>query len=216
MTDAPAKAHATLRSATRIAMLALLALLGHAATADAAPAVGQPAPDFTAVSTDGKPVALADLRGRTVVLEWTNHECPFVQRHYSSGNMQALQKEATAADVIWLTVISSAPGEQGHVSAAEADRLTGSRGAAPTAVIRDETGAIGRAYEAKTTPHMYIIDPAGILVYMGAIDDQPRNAGATPREANNYVRAALTAVKAGQPVAMAVTQPYGCSVKYGS
>jgi hypothetical protein len=128
--------------------------------------------------------------------------------------MQALQKQARDDGVVWLTIVSSAPGEQGYVTSKEADALTLSRGASPTAVVLDPSGEIGRAYDAKTTPHMFVIDAARILVYMGAIDDQPRNFGADPARANNYVRAALTAIKSGQPVANPVTQPYGCSVKY--
>lgn len=191
----------------------MLADVRPAATA-AGLAPGQPAPGFTGTDTAGRPVSLADYRGSIVVLEWTNHDCPFVRRHYDSGNMQALQKQATENGVVWLTIISSAPGGQGYVTGEEADALTRSRNASPTAVIRDPSGEIGHAYDAKTTPHMFVIDPAGILIYMGAIDDQPRNFGADPARANNYVRAALTAVKSGQPVTNPVTQPYGCSVKY--
>jgi AhpC/TSA family protein len=177
-------------------------------------APGQPAPGFTGRDSGGHPVSLADYRGPIVVLEWTNHECPFVRRHYDSGNMQALQKQATESGVAWLTIVSSAPGEQGYVTGEEADALTRSRNASPTAVILDPSGAIGHAYGAKTTPHMFVVDPAGALVYMGAIDDQPRNFGADPARAENYVREALAAVGSGQRVANAVTQPYGCSVKY--
>ncbi|MCU0839780.1 MAG: redoxin domain-containing protein [Rhodospirillales bacterium] len=158
---------------------------------------------------------MSDYRGRIVVLEWTNHDCPFVVNHYRSGNMQALQREATANGVVWLSIISSAPGEQGHVSPAEAERLTRERGAQPTAVILDPTGAIGRIYGARTTPHMYIIAADGQLAYAGAIDDRPGTSG-DPKAARNYVREALTALAAGQPVAAAATAPYGCSVKYGS
>lgn len=195
------------------AMVVLAAAHLAAATA-AGLAPGQPAPGFTGTDTAGRPVSLADYRGSIVVLEWTNHDCPFVRRHYDSGNMQALQKQATQNGVVWLTIISSAPGGQGYVTGEEADALTRSRNASPTAVIRDPSGEIGHAYDAKTTPHMFVIDPAGILIYMGAIDDQPRNFGADPARANNYVRAALTAIQSGQPVTNPVTQPYGCSVKY--
>jgi peroxiredoxin len=182
------------------------------ATASLSP--GQPAPDFTAKDSNGHTVSLADYRGSIIVLEWTNHECPFVRRHYESGNMQALQKRAKKDGVVWLTVISSAPGEQGYVSGEQADALTASRGASPTAVLLDPTGAVGRAYGAKTTPHMFVIDPGGKLVYMGAIDDQPRDVGADPAEAQNYGRAALKAVSSGQSVAPTVTPSYGCAVKY--
>lgn len=196
------------------AICAVLAFLTTSPIAVAAPTVGQPAPSFTGTDSNGKSVSLADYRGKTVVLEWTNHECPFVQRHYDSGNMQALQKSAAADGVVWLTIISSAPGEQGNVTPAKANELTTDRGASPTAVILDPSGTIGHAYNAKTTPHMFVIDPSGTLVYMGAIDDQPRNTGANPAQAHNYVRESLASIKAGQPVAEAVTQSYGCSVKY--
>lgn len=176
--------------------------------------VGRPAPDFTGTDSSGKTHRLSDYRGRTVVLEWTNHDCPYVRKHYGSGNMQALQREATAQGVVWLSVISSAPGKQGYVSGAEADALTAARKAAPSAVILDPEGKIGRLYGAKTTPHMYIVDPSGTLVYMGGIDDRPTADPADIEGAHNYVRAALAELAAGRPVSDAVTRPYGCSVKY--
>lgn len=201
-------------------LVAVALMLGVLAGADASaatpPRVGQPAPAFTGTDSNGQVISLAGFQGKTVVLEWSNHECPFVRRHYESGNMQRLQAEARSQGVVWLTVISSAPGEQGFVSGAEANAETLSRGASPSAVILDPDGTIGHAYGAKTTPNMFVIDPSGTLVYMGAIDDQPRNAGADPAHAQNYVRAALQAVAEGTPVAQPVTQPYGCSVKYGS
>jgi peroxiredoxin len=182
--------------------------------AAAAAAVGQPAPTFTAVSTNGSSVSLAEHRGKIVVLEWTNHECPYVRKHYETGNMQALQKEAKAKDVVWLTVISSAPGEQGHVTAAQADELTRSRQAVPTAVLLDPRGTVGRLYDAKVTPHMYVIDTKGVLMYAGAIDDRPTTRRADVQTAQNYVRVALAAVMAGQPIKTPVTRAYGCTVKY--
>jgi peroxiredoxin len=196
-------------------MMIVLLAAGFTAAAPS-PAPGQPAPGFSGTDSSGRPVSLslADYRGSIVVLEWTNHDCPFVRRHYDTGNMQALQRQAKKDGVVWLTVVSSAPGEQGYVTGKEADALTTARSASPTAVVLDPSGEIGHAYGAKTTPHMFVIDPAGMLVYMGAIDDQPRNFGADPARANNYVRTALAAVKSGQPVANAITQPYGCSVKY--
>ncbi len=196
-----------------VAIVIVISATGRPAAATMA-AVGKPAPAFSGTDTGGRTISLADLAGRVVVLEWSNHECPFVGRHYGSGHVQALQAEATRDGVTWLTILSSAPGEQGYVTAAEADRLSASRGAMPTAVVLDPDGTIGRAYGAKTTPHMYVIDAAGILVYTGAIDDQPRNFGANPAEARNYVAEALAAVKSGTPVPVPVTQPYGCSVKY--
>ena len=176
--------------------------------------VGEPAPAFSLDATTGKAVSLADQRGKLVVLEWTNHECPYVRKHYETGNMQALQKEATGQGVVWLTVISSAPGTQGHVSAKEADELTSGRKAGPTAVLFDPTGGVGRAYGATNTPHMYVIDRAGTLMYAGAIDDRPTTRKSDVPGANNYVRAALQAVAAGQPVKTPVTRAYGCTVKY--
>lgn len=186
-----------------------------AAAAAASPSVGAPVPPFVGTDSQGRTHALADYAGKVVILEWTNHDCPFVVNHYRSGNMQALQKEAAAAGIIWLSVISSAPGEQGYVSGSEADRLTRERGAQPAAVLLDPTGTIGKAYGAKTTPHMYVIGADGTLLYMGAIDDRPTTSG-DPKTARNYVREAMAAVTAGRALATAVTQPYGCSVKYGS
>lgn len=179
----------------------------------AAPQIGAPAPDFTVIDSKGSSHSLRDFAGKTVVLEWTNHDCPFVKKHYQ-GNMQALQKEMTAQDVVWLSVISSAPGKQGHVSPSEADDLTASRNAAPTAVVFDESGVVGQAYAAKTTPHMYVIDKAGVLQYMGGIDSIPSAkvddiAKATPLFAN-----AAKAVLAGETPDPAISKPYGCSVKY--
>lgn len=217
MTKAPGADHGGRQRWWRRAAggLALLAAAG-ATPASAAPTIGQPAPAFTATDTNGQPRGLGEFTGRVVVLEWTNHECPFVQRHYRSGNMQSLQKDAAADNAVWLTIISSAPGQQGHVSAAEANALTRERNAAPTAVLLDPSGAIGRAYGAVTTPHMFVIDREGTLVYMGAIDDQPSNFSADPARATNYVRQALAEVAAGKPVATASTRPYGCSVKYAN
>ena len=203
--------HRSLTLALRGILLAA-AVLGGVAQAD--PQVGQPAPAFSVADTRGKTWTLADLAGRTTVLEWTNHDCPFVRKHYGAGNMQALQKEAVGQGVLWLSVISSAPGKQGHVSAAEADDLTRSRGAAPTAVLLDETGAMGRAYAARTTPHMYVIGPDGTLRYMGGIDDRATTDPADIPGAKAYVRAALADLAAGRSVADAVTRPYGCSVKF--
>src|SRR5262249_26228958 len=151
--------------------VAAVALLSSAALAE--PTIGQPAPAFTAVDSNGKSHSLSEFKGRTVVLEWTNDGCPYVGKHYNSGNMQKLQQEATGAGVVWLSVISSAPGKQGYVTGAEANTLTTSRNAHPTAVLLDPTGAIGRDYEAQTTPHMFVIDKTGVLRYMGAIDDKP-------------------------------------------
>jgi len=175
---------------------------------------GSPAPDFTVTDTGGKPVALSSFRGKHVVLEWTNHDCPYVRKHYSTETMQKLQRDATSEGVVWLTVISSAPGQQGHVEALEADKLTADRKAAPTAVLLDTDGKVGRLYGATTTPHMYVIDKTGALTYMGAIDDKPSTSVDTIKSARPYVREALAALRDGKPVPTASTRPYGCSVKY--
>jgi len=181
----------------------------------AAPAkVGEVAPGFTVNATNGSPVSLASYKGKVVVLEWTNHECPYVRKHYESGNMQSLQREATGQGVVWLTLISSSEGTQGYVTALQADELTTARKAAPTAVLLDTKGVAGKLYGATNTPHMYVVDKAGMLVYAGAIDDRPTSRRADVPGANNYVRAALDAVAAGQPVKTPVTRAYGCTVKY--
>ena len=189
-------------------------LFAMATTAGAALKIGEPAPGFTGIDTSGKSHALSDFRGKPVVLEWTNHDCPYVRKHYSSGNMQRQQQAATGQGVVWLSIISSAPGKQGHVTPAQADALTAERNAAPSAVILDEKGEIGRLYEAKTTPHMYIIDADGKLAYMGGIDSIASANPADIGKATQYVPAALAQVMSGEPVASSVTRPYGCSVKY--
>ena len=192
----------------------ILCSLALAGSIEAAPKIGQPAPDFTAIDSHGVSHALGDYRGKIVILEWTNHQCPFVGKHYGTGNMQVLQQEATGAGVTWLSVISSAPGDQGYVSDAEANALTAQRKAAPTAVLLDPQGVVGRLYDARTTPHMYIIDATGTLVYMGGIDDKPSTRHADVKTATNYVRVALDEIRNGKPVSRPVTRPYGCSVKY--
>lgn len=182
----------------------------------ASPVLGQPAPAFTATDADGRARSLADFRGKTVVLEWTNNGCPYVQKHYNSGNMQGLQKEATAEGVVWLTIVSSAPGFQGYLTGPQAKAWKAKVGAHSSDVLLDPKGLVGRAYGAKATPHMFIIDRTGKLVYMGGIDDQATTDPDSLKTATNYVSAALADVKAGRPVATAVTRPYGCSVKYNS
>lgn len=182
----------------------------------AAPKIGAPAPAFTAVDSDGKSRRLAEFAGKTVVLEWTNHDCPYVVKHYGSGNMQALQKATTAQGIVWLTVVSSMPDSQGYVTAPQANELTRKRGAAPSAVLLDPDGIVGRAYDARVTPHMYLIDPKGTLVYMGGIDSiRSTNVDDIPR-AVPYVKNALAELAAGKPIANAVTPAYGCTVKYKS
>lgn len=185
------------------------AALGLAAAAPAAPA-----PDFSLPAADGSTHALTDHRGSYVVLEWLNHGCPFVRKHYASGNMQALQERLTGQDVVWLSVVSSAPGKQGHDTASGHVATARDKGSRASAILLDEAGTVGRAYGARTTPQMVVIDPAGAMVYQGAIDDRPTADPADVEGARNYVLAALDAARAGQPADPAATQPYGCAVKY--
>lgn len=201
---------------TGLGAAALAGALAVSPRAGAAPQakVGTAAPPFTLPATSGSGQSLGDLKGKIVVLEWTNHECPYVRKHYDSGNMQALQREATGQGVVWLTVISSAPGTEGYVTPPEADKLTTTRKAAPSAVLLDPAGNVGKAYGATNTPHMYVIDKAGTLAYAGAIDDRPTSRRADVQGAHNYVRAALASVAAGEPVKTPVTRAYGCTVKY--
>ena len=198
-----------MRNLSILATLLLATGLAHAA-----PKVGEAAPDFSLPGADGKTHALADYKGKYVVLEWTNHDCPFVKKHYKSGNMQSTQKELTGKGAVWLSVVSSAPGKQGHVDAAKATELTKSRGAAPTAVLLDPSGDVGRKYEAKTTPHMYVVAPDGKLIYMGGIDSIPSSDAEDIAKATPYVKVALAEAMGGKPVTNSSTKPYGCSVKY--
>jgi len=184
------------------------------APARAAVEIGQAAPDFRLTDINGRAHQLSDFKGRIVVLEWTNPECPFVQKHYGSGNIPRLQKKAVAEGVVWLTINSGRPGSEGDYDALQAAAWLKRMGAASTAYCRDQDGKVGRLYGAKTSPHMYVITPDGKLAYNGAIDSiRSAEVGDIPR-ATNYVAAALEAVKAGKPVAKATSQPYGCSVKY--
>ena len=199
-----------------LAGLASATLALTAAAASAEVKIGQAAPAFAGVDSTGKTVKLEDYRGKTVVLEWTNHECPFVKKHYNSGNMQSLQKKWTERGVVWLSVISSPPGEQGNVPPEKANELTQERNAAPSAVLIDPKGEIARLYEAKTTPHMYVVTPQGQLAYMGGIDDKPSTKVEDVKTATNYVDAALAEVIAGKPVSTPATRAYGCTVKYAS
>ncbi|MCX7868918.1 MAG: thioredoxin family protein [Terrimicrobiaceae bacterium] len=194
--------------------LLLIALAASAALATASPEIGKPAPEFTLKDCSGKQHSLSDFRGKTVVLEWVNHGCPFVVKHYSAGNMQKLQKDATARGVVWLSICSSAPGKQGHMSAAEAAKKCEEVGSHATAYLLDEDGQVGRLYAAKRTPEMFVINPEGILVYKGAIDDKPSANSADIPGAKNFVTAALDEVLAGKPVSKPETAAYGCSVKY--
>lgn len=185
------------------------------ATAHAAVAVGGAAPAFSVKDADGKARSLSEFAGKTVVLEWTNPKCPYVRKHYGGGAMQALQKEATADGVVWLTVDSSGPGTPGYVDGAGAKRWIAKEGAAPTAFLVDADGAMGRAFGAKATPHMFVL-VGGKVVYEGAIDDRPSTRPKSLDGARNYVREALSAVKSGQPPAIPATTAYGCTVEYAS
>lgn len=193
--------------------IALALGLGLAAPAGAVANIGAEAPDFAVADSTGKVRNLSEFKGKTVILEWTNHECPYVVKHYGSGNMQSLQK-TYGGEVVWLTVISSAKGTQGWVTPAKADELTKTRDAAPSAVLLDGEGKMGQAYGAKNTPHMYVITPDSKLAYMGAIDDKPTTRRDDVKGAKNYVVAAMDDLKAGRPVATARTTAYGCTVKY--
>jgi peroxiredoxin len=176
--------------------------------------VGKTAPNFTLPDTNGKKVSLANFKGKYVVLEWYNPDCPFVGKHYKSGNMQGLQKEFTSKGVAWITIDSSAPGEEGNYPPDKLNEISARDGAARTTLLVDPDGKVGRTYGAKTTPDMYVINPDGILVYKGAIDNKRSTDQADVKTATNYVKSALEEVMTGKPVATTATQPYGCSVKY--
>lgn len=194
--------------------LACAAVLASSSPAAAKVVIGEAAPDVLVLDSNGDERSLSEFKGQDVVLEWTNHKCPYVKKHYGSDNMQNLQKRAATDGVVWLTVISSAPGKKGYVSGEKANELSQKRGATPTAVLLDEAGTADRLYAAKTTPHMYIVDKAGVLQYQGAIDSIPSSNPRKIAEATNYVTAALDSINAGTPIEMTKNQPYGCSVKY--
>ncbi len=180
----------------------------------AAPEIGKPAPAFTLTDCSGKEHSLSDFAGKVVVLEWVNHGCPFVVRHYESGNMQKLQADAAEKEVVWLSICSSAPGKQGHMSAADATAKCKKVESKAAAYLLDQDGTAGKAYDAKTTPQMFVINKEGILVYQGAIDDNAKASLEETKDSKNYVSAALEEVLADKPVTTAETKPYGCSVKY--
>jgi peroxiredoxin len=184
--------------------------IAHAAT------VGKDAPDFIGTDSLGQTRKLSDYRGEFVVLEWTNNGCPFTRKHYNSGDMQSLQKEWTAKGVVWLTVLSSGPGQQGHMTPSDENAYIAKVHANPTAAILDSNGTIGRLYGAKTTPHMFVIDPSGKLIYEGALDDRATLDPDDIKSSNNYVTNALAESMAGRPVTIASTRPYGCGVKYSN
>jgi peroxiredoxin len=197
-----------------VALVVALLPLSAAQTTVQPVRVGAPAPAFTANDSKGETETLAQYRGKYVVLEWHNQGCPYTKKHYVSGNMQGLQKEWTAKGVVWFTVISSAPGQQGYVTPSQENAYLAQAHAVPTAVLLDPEGKLGRLYNAKTTPQMIVIDPAGNVIYDGAIDDRPTPDPQDVHGAKNYVSDALTEAMAGKPVATPFTRPYGCSVKY--
>ncbi|MGB5106092.1 MAG: thioredoxin family protein [Candidatus Zixiibacteriota bacterium] len=185
-----------------------------AETVTAAIAIDQPAPEFTLKDIEGKDVKLSQFKGKTVVLEWVNFDCPFVKKHYSSGNMQKLQGIYTKKDIVWLSICSSAPGKLGHFPIADLKKRIASEKAVPSDYLIDENGTVGKLYGAKTTPHMFIIDPKGVLRYAGAIDDTPSTKTADIEKATNFVSSGLDALVAGKSVAVKTSTPYGCAVKY--
>ena len=195
---------------------ALFILFATMAIANAEVSIGQPAPDFTLTDCSGKKVSLSDYKGKVVVLEWVNHGCPFVAKHYGSGNMQKLQADAAAKGVVWLSICSSAPGKQGHMTGGDASKKCAETQSAATAYLLDESGEVGKTYNAKVTPEMVVIDANGVLVYQGAIDDKKSTNPGDIAGAKNYVAAALDEVLAGKPVTTPKTEAYGCSVKYGN
>lgn len=198
----------------RGAMLGVATLPLIAASASAAPAIGAQAPDFSLPDQDGNTRRLSEFRGRIVVLEWTNHDCPYVRKHYNSGNMQNLQRDAASRNIVWLSMASSPQGEQGYVTGEQAKALTASRNAAPAAVILDHRSQAARAYAATTTPGMYVIDAAGRLRYMGAIDSIRSTRVDDVARAEPFLRDAMIAVQEGRQIERAVTPPYGCVIKY--
>ncbi len=192
----------------------LLSLLALVSTSNAAVSTGSLAPDFTLKDSTGATHTLSSFKGKYVVLEWTNHRCPFVVKHYAKGDMQATQKALTSDGVIWLQINSSAPGKQGHLTAADAEALRESLNMESTAMLLDESGEVGRTYDARTTPHMYLISPEGTLIYQGAIDSIKSTRQSDVAKATNYVKAAYESAKAGKPIENATTTAYGCGVKY--
>ena len=202
------------KRASIVTAAALACLMAASYSRADAPKVGEPAPAFKAKDIHGKERQLSEFKGKYVVLEWHNQGCPFVRKHYESGNMQKLQKELTAKGAVWLTVISSAPGTQGYVTADEETKYLAEKQASPSDVLLDPDGVVGHAYGAKTTPHMFVIDDKGTLIYAGAIDDNPSSDPADTATAKNFVRAAFDESSAGKPVATSATAPYGCGVKY--
>ncbi len=199
-----------------IAAALVLAGCGSETPALAAPPIGGQAPDFQLPDANGKAVTLGQFKGKVVVLEWNNPGCPYVKKHYGSGNMQKTQAAARKDGVVWLSINSGAPGNQGHMNGAEAKDFVAAQKAQPTAYLLDPQGTVGKRYGAVTTPHMYVIDKAGKLAYVGGIDDKPTADQEDIAGARNHVLAALAEMKAGKTVSVATSRPYGCSVKYAS
>lgn len=195
------------------ALLFLLAAVVSIAHAEVE--IGQPAPNFILPDCTGKNTSLSDYKGKVVVLEWVNHGCPFVAKHYGSGNMQKLQAEAAAKGVVWLSICSSAPGKQGHMAPADAAKTCADKKSA-AAYLRDESGEVGKTYGAKRTPEMYVVDANGVVVYHGAIDDKKSTDPGDIAGAKNHVTAALEEILAGKPISTPKTEAYGCSIKYGN
>jgi peroxiredoxin len=200
---------------SRRVLFGLAAALAFASAAAAMPQINAPAPAFSAQDETGRTRSLSDFRGKTVVLEWTSDACPYSHKHYDSGNMQRLQAKARKEGVVWLTVITDAPGTSGYMNAEQVRAWRKRVHSHATAILLDSDARVAKAYEAKTTPHMFIVDKTGKLVYMGGIDDRPYTDPASLKGAKNYVALALAELKAGRPIAEPVTRPYGCSVKYG-
>jgi hypothetical protein len=206
------KAATTLAVVGAISLLLAFAYLR--ADVRGGPDIGAPAPAFTAIDTNGRTHSLEQHLGKYVVLEWVNHGCPWVRKWYGQGHMQGLQREFVAKDVVWYSIVSSAPGKQGHETNERHNAMAAEFGAAPAAILVDEPGIIGRAYDARTSPHMYVINPAGTLIYMGAISSNRANRTDAIEGARNHVVEALREAMAGQPVSVPSTQPYGCAIRY--
>jgi peroxiredoxin len=206
-----------LRSLALLLLIPLWAVGSYSVEAQAQVKIGEKAPDFPMKGTDGKEHKLSDYLGKTVVLEWFNHDCPFVKKHYDKSvkNMQSLQKNATDDGVIWVSINSSAQDKQGYLTTEEAIGISAEKAAHPSVILLDANGKIGKLYGARTTPHMFIIDKAGIIRYMGAIDSTPSTDASDISASKNYISQALAEIKAGKPVSEPVTEAYGCSVKYG-
>lgn len=198
----------------KLSILHIAYVIALAATCLAAPQTGQPAPDFTLTDSNGKQHKLSDFKGKVVVLEWLNHGCPFVKKHYDSGNMQKLQADYAGKGVVWLSIVSSAPGKQGHMSPADTNKAKEEKKSAATAILIDEDGKVGKLYGAKVTPELFVVGKDGALVYAGAIDDRKSTDPADVAGAKNFVKQALDEVLGGKKVSEPTTTAYGCSVKY--